>query len=383
MAAQREWLEKDYYKVLGVAKTATDKEIARAYRKLAKQYHPDAHPGSEERFKEISAAYDVVGDQAKRKEYDEVRTLSENGFAGNPFAGAGAGAPGAQGGFSNFRVDDLGDLIGNIFGRGNRRGRQSTGAAAPQRGQDAEAELHLTFADAIKGATTTVNVITEVPCSTCGGTGAAPGTAPTVCPVCGGSGVINENQGMFSFSHPCVACGGTGMQIEVPCPTCGGRGTERRARQVKVRIPPGVENGQRIRVPGKGDVGRFGGPAGDLYVVVHIAPHPVFTQKGKDLTVKVPITFAEAALGTTVSVPTLNGKPVTVKVPAGTRSGRVFRVAGQGVQAAGKKGDLLVTFDVDVPAKLSSDERRAVEALAKASEQAGSKLREKLGAETE
>jgi molecular chaperone DnaJ len=380
VAVQREWLEKDYYKALGVAKTATDKEIARAYRKLAKQYHPDANPGSEERFKEISAAYDVLGDQAKRKEYDEVRTLSENGYAGNPFAGG--GAPGGQTGFTNFRVDDLGDLLGNIFGRGNRRSRQTTAATAPERGVDLETELHLSFPDAVKGVTTTVNVTSDVACSTCGGSGAAPGTAPKVCPVCGGQGVINENQGMFSFSHPCVACSGTGMQVEVPCPACNGRGTERRARQVKVRIPAGVEDGQRIRVPKRGGAGRHGGPAGDLYVIVHIAPHPVFGRRGKDLTVKVPVTFTEATLGTTVSVPTLDGKPVSVKVPAGTRSGRIFRVSGQGVQASGKKGDLLVTFEVDVPAKLSGDERRAVEALAKASGDAGSKLREKLGAET-
>ena len=382
MAVQREWLEKDYYQILGLPKTASDKEIARAYRKLAKQYHPDAHPGSEERFKEVNAAYEVLGDQAKRKEYDEVRTMSQQGFAGNPFAGSGAPAGGGAG-FSNFRVDDLGDLLGNIFGRAGRRGRASSGAVGPQRGEDVDAELHLSFEEAVKGATTTVNVISEAACSTCGGSGAAPGTAPRVCPVCGGSGVINENQGMFSFSHPCTACGGTGMQIEVPCATCGGRGTERRARQVKVRIPPGVEDGQRIRVPGRGGAGRYAGPAGDLYVVVHIAPHPVFGQKGKDLTVKVPITFAEAALGTTVAVPTLNSKPVNVKVPPGTRSGRVFRVAGHGVPKAGKPGDLLVTFEVDVPAKLSADERRALEALARASEGSGHKLREKLGAETE
>ena len=382
MAVQREWLEKDYYQILGLSKTASDKEIARAYRKLAKQYHPDAHPGSEERFKEVNAAYEVLGDQAKRKEYDEVRTMSQQGFAGNPFAGSGAPAGGGAG-FSNFRVDDLGDLLGNIFGRAGRRGRASSGAVGPQRGEDVDAELHLSFEEAVKGATTTVNVISEAACSTCGGSGAAPGTAPRVCPVCGGSGVINENQGMFSFSHPCTACGGTGMQIEVPCATCGGRGTERRARQVKVRIPPGVEDGQRIRVPGRGGAGRYAGPAGDLYVVVHIAPHPVFGQKGRDLTVKVPITFAEAALGTTVAVPTLNSKPVNVKVPPGTRSGRVFRVAGHGVPKAGKPGDLLVTFEVDVPAKLSADERRALEALARASEGSGHKLREKLGAETE
>ena len=379
MAVQREWLEKDYYKVLGVAKTATDKEIARAYRKLAKQYHPDANPGSDERFKEISAAYDVLGDQAKRKEYDEVRTLSENGYAGNPFGGA----PGGQTGFTNFRVDDLGDLIGNIFGRGRGRPRQSATGARPERGLDHETQLHLSFADAVKGVTTTVNVTSDAVCSTCGGSGAAPGTAPTVCPVCGGQGVINENQGMFSFSHPCVACGGTGMQIEVPCATCKGKGTERRARQVKVRIPAGVEDGQRIRVPKRGGAGRFGGPPGDLYVIVHIAPHPVFAQKGKDLTVKVPVTFAEAALGTTVSVPTLDGKPVTVKVPAGTRSGRVFRVPGQGVQAAGKKGDLLVTFEVDVPAKLSGDEKRARRGVGQGLIGRGPKVAGKTGGETE
>jgi molecular chaperone DnaJ len=376
--AQREWLEKDYYKILGVPKTASDKEIARAYRKLAKQYHPDANPGSEERFKEISAAYDVVGDQARRKEYDEVRALSENGFAGGQFGGAGAGAPGA--GFSNFRVDDLGDLLGNIFSRGRRSRQQGAGAVGPQPGQDIEAQLHLAFADAVKGVTTTVNVTSDAACSTCGGSGAAPGTAPAVCSVCAGRGVVSENQGMFSFSHPCVACGGTGMRIDVPCPTCNGRGTERRARQVKVRIPPGVENGQRIKVKGRGGAGRHGGPPGDLYVVVHIAPHPVFAQKGRDLTVRVPITFAEAALGATVPVPTLNGAPVTLKVPPGTRSGRVFRVPGQGVPHAGKPGDLLVTFEVDVPAKLSADQKRAVEALARASASEGQKLREKLGA---
>jgi molecular chaperone DnaJ len=376
LAVQREWLEKDYYKVLGVTKDASDKDVARAYRKLAKQYHPDANPGSEERFKEISAAYEVIGDHAKRKEYDEVRTMSESGFAGNPFAG---GAPGA----TTFRVDDLGDLLGNIFGRGGRRGRQTTTGAAPQRGQDVEAELHLSFADAVKGATTTVNVTSEAPCSTCGGSGAAPGSAPAVCQVCGGRGVVNENQGMFSFSHPCVACGGSGMRVEVPCPACAGHGTEMRARQVKVRVPAGVSNGQRIKVKERGGAGRHGGPPGDLFVVVRIAPHPIFTQKGKDLAVKVPVTFAEAALGTTVSVPTLNGKSVTLKVPPGTRSGKVFRVTGEGVPGAGKAGDLLVTFEVEVPAKLTADERRAVEALARASATEGQKLRERLGVDSE
>jgi len=385
MAPQREWLEKDYYKVLGVSKTASDKEVARAYRKLAKQYHPDANPGAEERFKEISAAYEVIGDQAKRKEYDEVRALGAQGFAGNPFAGGAAGAPGA----TNFRVDDLGDILGNIFGRGSRRSRQGAGpasgagaAAGPRRGQDVEAELHLSFADAVHGATATVNTISDIVCTTCGGSGSAPGTAPKVCPACSGRGVVNENQGMFSFSHPCVACGGTGMQIEVPCPSCAGLGIERRARQVKVRVPPGVVDGQRIRVAGRGGAGAHGAPPGDLFVVVHIAAHPFFSQKGRDITVRVPLTFAEAALGTTVTVPTPNGKPVSVKVPAGTRSGKVFRVGGQGVPASGKAGDLLVTFEVEVPAKLSADQKRAVEALARASSGEGDRLREALGAST-
>lgn len=378
MAAEREWLEKDYYQVLGVSKTATDKEISRAYRKLAKQYHPDANPGSEERFKEISAAYDVIGDSSKRKEYDEVRAMSANGFVGNPFAGAGAGNSGFT---SNFRVDDLGDLLGNIFGRGGRRTRQAAGGTGPQRGQDIEAELHLSFADAVQGVTTSVNVTSEVACSHCGGSGAAPGTAPTVCKTCGGRGVLNENQGMFSFSQPCLDCAGTGLTVEKPCPSCGGGGTERRPRQVKVRVPAGVEGGQRIRVKGRGGAGQHGGPPGDLYVVVHIRAHHLFGQKGKDLTVRVPVTFAEAALGTTVAVPTLSGKAVNVKLPPGTRSGRVFRVAGQGVPSDGKPGDLLVTFEVDVPVRLSNEERRAVEALAKASAREGERLREKLGAE--
>jgi molecular chaperone DnaJ len=356
MAPQREWFEKDYYKVLGVPSTATDKELTRAYRKLAKQYHPDANPGSEDRFKEISAAYEVVGDPAKRKEYDEVRRL---GAAGNPFAGAGAGA-GAPGGF---RVDDLGDLLGNIFGRGTTRpGRTRTSAASAQRGADLEAELHLSFLDAVNGVTTTVNVTSDVPCHTCHGSGAAPGTTPVVCSVCSGRGVVNDNQGFFSMSQPCVACGGTGMRAETPCPTCGGRGSEHQARSIKVRIPAGVEDGQRIRVKGRGAPGRRGGITGDLYVTVHIGSHPYFGRRGKDLTVSVPVTFPQAALGATVAVPTLH-KPVNLKVPAGTRSGRTFRIRGHGVATASAHGDLLATVEVMVPDKLNEEQRKALEAF--------------------
>jgi molecular chaperone DnaJ len=364
MAPQREWFEKDYYKVLGVSDTASDKEIGKAYRKLAKQYHPDANPGSEERFKEISAAYDVLGDSERRKEYDEVRRL---GPAGNPFANMGGGA-GRPGGFtSNFQVGDLGDLLGNIFGRGNRAGRTGGGRTSGtgvgvQRGQDIEASLHLSFLDAINGVTTTVNVTSEAACHTCNGSGAAPGTAPVVCPICGGRGVINDNQGLFSFSQPCQTCAGTGMRVEHPCPTCHGLGVEHRARQVKVRIPAGVEDGQRIRVKGRGGAGRGGGPSGDLYVVVRADRHPVFGRRGKDLTVTVPVTFPEAALGAKVAVPTLDG-PVTVKVPAGSKSGKTLRVRGRGVPASSGVGDLLVTVDVAVPDRLSDEARKSVEAL--------------------
>jgi molecular chaperone DnaJ len=364
--------------VLGVSDTATDKEIGKAYRKLAKQYHPDANPGSEERFKEISAAYDVLGDTERRKEYDEVRRL---GPVGNPFANAGDGR--GTGSTGNFQVGDLGDLLGNIFGRGNRSGRPGGGRAGGttvgvQRGQDIEASLHLSFLDAINGVTTTVNVTSEAACHTCGGSGAAPGTAPVVCPVCGGRGVINDNQGLFSFSQPCQTCAGTGMRIEHPCPTCLGLGVEHRARQVKVRVPAGVEDGQRIRVKGRGGAGRGGGPAGDLYVVVHADRHPVFGRRGKDLTVTVPVTFPEAALGAKVAVPTLDG-PVTVKVPAGSKAGKTLRVRGRGVPASSGVGDLLVTVDVAVPDRLSDEARKSVEALGDLID--GDALRNKLWSE--
>lgn len=361
MAPQREWFEKDYYAILGVPETATAKEIKSAYRKLSRQYHPDNNPGdksAEDRFKEISAAYDVVGDEAKRKEYDEARRLG-------PMAG-GFGGPGGNYTFTTDDLGDLGDLFGNVFGRGRGAKREPRGAG-PQRGADLETELQLSFAGAVQGVTTTVNLTSEVACHTCHGTGAKPGTTPHTCPRCGGRGVLDENQGFFSFSQVCPQCGGTGSVVEDPCPTCKGSGAERRARQVKVRIPPGVSDGQRIRLKGRGGPGRHGGPSGDLYVVTRVEPHPVFGRRGHDLTITVPVTFAEAALGADVKVPTLDGPPVTIKVPAGTRSGRTFRVKARGVPKSKGVGDLLVTVEVAVPAKLSTEERKAVEALAAAS----------------
>jgi molecular chaperone DnaJ len=367
MAPQREWFEKDYYRVLGVSDTASQKDIRSAFRKLSRQYHPDANPddrAAEERFKEVSAAYDVVGDPEKRKEYDEVRKL---GPMGGMFGGAGGG-PGA-GGFRVEDIGDLGDVLGGLFGRGRRRGGTAAGGArgtGPHRGQDLESELHLAFEDAVHGLTTTVHLTSEAACSTCHGTGARPGTTPRTCPLCEGRGVIDDNQGFFSFSSPCPECAGRGYLIDEPCPTCRGTGIEHRPREVKVRIPAGVGDGQRIRLRGRGGPGRNGGPAGDLYVTVRVKPHPLFGRRGNDLTITVPITFPEAALGADVAVPTLDGGSVKVRIPAGTRSGRTFRVRGKGVSARRKTGDMLVTVEVAVPQKLSAEERRAVEALAAA-----------------
>jgi molecular chaperone DnaJ len=380
VTAQREWFEKDYYKTLGVPETASQKDITRAYRKLARENHPDANPGdtaAEERFKEISAAYDVIGDADKRTEYDEVRKLGPvgAGFGGPGFGGPG-GPGGGPGGFTFTTEDvgdmgDLGDLLGGLFGRAGRGGRGRTGGASrgpgPQRGADLEAELHLPFVDAVQGVTTTVHLTSEAPCSTCHGSGARPGTNPRPCPRCGGRGVLDENQGLFSFSSVCPQCSGKGVLIDDPCPTCRGSGVELRDRQVKVRIPAGVDDGQRIRLKGRGSPGRNGGPPGDLYVVVRVEPHPFFGRSGRDLTVKVPVTFAEATLGADVPVPTLDGGSVTVRLKPGTPSGRVHRVKGRGVATKKGTGDLLVTFDVAVPARLSSEERKAVEQLAAAS----------------
>ncbi len=365
MPPQRDWLEKDFYAVLGVPATATDKEITTAYRKLAKRYHPDANPGAEDKFKEISAAHDVLGDPAKRKEYDEVRRLGPAGF------GSGFGVPGGfgGGGGTTFRVEDLGDLfggLGGVFG-GGRRGR---GAAGPRRGGDLEAGLHLSFEDAVRGVTTTVHVAGEGRCATCGGTGAAPGTTPVTCPRCKGKGAMEDNQGLFSLSQICPECSGRGTKVDTPCPTCHGTGSATNTRQVKVRIPAGVEDGQRIRLKGRGIPGRGNGPAGDLFVTVRAGRHPLFGRRGRNLTLTVPITFSEASLGATVTVPTLED-PVTLRVPPGTPAGRTFRVRGRGVPSAGRQaaGDLLVTTDVAVPDRLTDEQKALVEELGRVLDQ--------------
>jgi molecular chaperone DnaJ len=366
VAAQREWFEKDYYSVLGVDDDASAKDITKAYRKLARQYHPDANqddPKAEDRFKEISAAYDVLGDEARRKEYDEVRRL---GPVAGGFGPGGPGRPGA-GGFSfDVGAEDVGDLLGNLFGRGrSNRNRGATGIA-PQRGADLEAELTLDFEDAVRGMTTTLHLTSDALCSTCSGSGAKPGTSPRPCRVCNGRGVVEDNQGLFSFSSPCTACQGRGVVIDDPCPTCRGTGVERRPREVKVRMPAGVADGQRIALKGRGAPGRNGGPPGDLYVTCHVVPHPRFGRDGDNLTVRIPLTFAEAALGADVQVPTLDGGPVKLRIKPGTQPGSKHRVKGRGVATKRRTGDLIVTTDVVVPTKLSDAERTAVEDLARA-----------------
>lgn len=374
MAAQREWFEKDYYQVLGVPASADAKELTRAYRKLARENHPDANPGdaaAEERFKEISAAYDVVGDAEKRKEYDEVRAAGPSAaFGGRGGGPGGFGGPGGGG----FTFDPstmaggggFGDVLGNLFGGGGRgRGGRSRGTG-PQRGGDLEAELHLGFTDAVAGLTTTLHLVSDAVCHVCSGSGAEPGTTPTTCPVCSGRGTVDDDQGFFATSRPCPTCAGRGVLIEHPCANCRGVGIERRPREVKVRIPAGVSDGQRIRLKGRGDPGRNGGPPGDLFVTCRVDPHALFRMDGRDLRLTVPVTFAEAALGADVVVPTIDGATVKVRIPAGTRTGRTFRVKGRGVAASKGTGDLLVTVEVAVPTTLSDAERAAVEALAAA-----------------
>lgn len=354
---------RDYYQTLGVDKTAAADEIKKAYRKLAQKYHPDANPGdptAEERFKDVSEANATLSDPEQRQEYDQVRQMVDSGGF------RGFGTPGGTGGFGGagqrIRMEDLSDLLGgaggglgDLFGFG---GRPQSGA---QRGTDLATELHLAFEDAVTGVTTSVAVQGEASCRTCRGTGAEPGTTVETCPVCGGSGMTAQSQGFFSMTQPCRNCAGSGRIVQQPCHTCGGRGTEMRSRTLNVKIPAGVRDGATIRLKGKGAPGRNGGPAGDLLVKTHVAPHPIFKRRGDDLTVKLPVTFTEATLGAQIDVPTLDGA-VRLKVPAGTRSGKTFRVRGRGVvRPRGRRGDLLATIEVVVPTKLSRDARKALQ----------------------
>ena len=351
----------DYYAQLGVSKDADHKEIRKTYRKLAQKWHPDANPGdkdAEEKFKQISAAYDVVGDPDRRKEYDEARSLFGSGVR---FGGGGQGG--------GFRVGDIGDIFGDLFNRGGRR--QPTGG--PRRGRDLEAELHLSFRDAIQGVTTAVHLNTESACPTCFGSGAAPGSSPHPCPECGGRGTTSSDMGFFGFSRTCTRCQGTGQVIDDPCPTCLGTGTTSQPRRISVRIPPGVQDGGRIRLKGKGSPGGQGGPPGDLFLTVHVEPDTTFGRKGSDITLTVPVTFAEAALGAEIEVPTIEGEKVKFKVPSGTQPGKTFRLrkrgAPRGKGERGERGDMLVTVDLAVPTRLGKEERDALQRFAAAHEE--------------
>ena len=378
---RREWFDKDYYATLGVPKNASAAQIKKAYRKLAQQHHPDANAGNpqaEERFKEISAAYDVLGDEETRRSYDQVREMGASGVGAGGFpGGAGAGWPG--GGnvrYEQVDVGDLEDLFGGMFGgAAGRRGRTQT---RPQRGADLETTVTIPFDESMQGTTVPVKISGPAPCRTCHGSGAAPGTQPVTCPQCGGAGTVSVNQGFFQMAQPCPTCHGAGRIVEHPCPTCSGTGTERRTRRFNVKIPPGVKDGARIKLAGRGEPGQAGASPGDLYVRVKVGDHRLFGRRGDDLTLDLPVTYPEAALGAQISVPTLNG-PVTLKVPAGTPDGRTFRVRGKGApKAGGGHGDLLATVKVDVPRKLSRKERELLKELRDAQ---GSHPRSHLGAE--
>jgi molecular chaperone DnaJ len=374
----RDWIDKDFYKELGVSSSASADEIKKAYRKLARELHPDANPGdakAEARFKSVSEAYGVLSDPAKRKQYDEARSL----FGSGSFR-PGAGGFGGGGGAGGFDLGDLfgggaapttggaaggglGDLLGGLFGRGRGAAGGPTAATRARRGADVETDIRIDFVEAVHGATVPLRLSSPATCDTCHGSGARPGTTPRTCPTCDGNGLVTRSQGAFAFSEPCADCRGTGRIVDDPCPDCGGTGTNTKTRPLTVRIPSGVDDGQRIRVPGKGEPGGSGGPNGDLFVRVHVSPHKVFGRSGNDLTLSVPVTFPELALGTTLTVPTLDDeKRVTLKVAPGTRSGRTFRVRNRGIaRRDGRTGDLLVTVAVEVPSKLND---KAATALA-------------------
>ena len=346
------------YETLGVAKNASQEEIKKAYRKLARQYHPDRNPGdkaAEAKFKEVQTAYDVLSDADKRNQYDAV---------GNGRVRGGGGAGGVPFDFDlgNF---DLGDILGGVFNRGARGG--GTRRPPAQRGADMEAEVSLSFEDSLKGVQTQIPVEVDAPCRECGGSGAQPGTAPVICPECNGRGVTSESQGLFSLSQPCPRCRGNGTVIEKPCDRCHGTGRERRTKRYSVKIPAGVKDGTRIKLNGKGEPGAAGGPPGDLYVITRVAPSPLYQRRGEaDLLVEVPVSFPTAALGGSVEVPTPEGA-VALKIPAGSEDGKLLRIKGRGapkLKGAGK-GDVVARVRIDVPKKLNKRSRELLEEFQK------------------
>lgn len=350
---------KDLYATLGVSKGAPADEIKKAYRRLAREHHPDKNPGdasAEERFKEIQTAYDVLSDPEKRKAYDQFGSAA--GRKGFDPSGGGFNFEG------DFNAADLGDLFGGIFGRGRGGAQQRTRA---ERGSDLEVRVNLSFEDSLKGVETKIPVDVETACSDCGGSGAKPGTSPKVCPECRGRGVTSESQGLFALSQPCARCRGNGTVIENPCPACRGTGREPRTRRYSVKIPAGVKDGTRIRIKGKGEAGSGGGPTGDLFVVTRVSDSPIYERRGADLVVEVPVSLADAALGTEVDVPTPEGA-VSMKIPAGSEHGKLLRIKGRGApKLKGGKGDVLARLKLEVPKKLNKKQRELLEELRKVS----------------
>lgn len=388
MSAKPEWADKDYYADLGVSSSADQSGIKRAYRKLARENHPDTHPddpAAADRFKRVAEAYDVLSDASERKEYDQFKAMlrngggfGRNGGAGFPggFRSTNMGGQGAQ----DFDLSDLfggatggssqgggfGDIFGSVFNRGGSAGH----SAKPSRGADVETEITLDFREAAKGTTIPLALSGNAPCTTCHGSGSSSGKTST-CGTCNGSGYTSENRGAFGFSAPCKDCDGTGRRIPDPCSDCNGTGTVHRTRNITVRIPAGVIDGQKVRIAGQGEAGPNGTPAGDLFVAVTVKPDKVFTRDGDDIHITVPVSFAELALGDTITVPTLDS-PVRVKIPAGTPDGRTLRVRGRGIaKRAGKAGDLLVSVQVTVPSKLDAAASSALRTYAQAEKDSG------------
>jgi len=388
VSAKPEWADKDYYADLGVSSSADQNEIKRAYRKLARENHPDTHPddpAAAERFKKVAEAYDVLSDASERKEYDQFKAMLRNGGGFGRMGGAGfpggfrsthMGGQGAQ----EFDLSDLfggsaggaaqsggvGDIFGSVFNRGGSAGH----SAKPSRGADVETEITLDFREAAKGTTIPLALSGNAPCTTCHGSGSASGKTST-CGTCSGTGFTSENRGAFGFSAPCKDCDGTGRRITDPCKDCHGTGTVHRTRNITVRIPAGVIDGQKVRLAGQGEAGPNGTPAGDLFVAVTVKPDKVFTREGDDLHVTVPVSFTELALGDTIAVPTLDN-PVRVKIPAGTPDGRTLRVRGRGIaKRGGNSGDLLVTVQVTVPTKLDAAASSALRTYAQAEKDSG------------
>ena len=368
----KDWIEKDFYKVLGVSKDAKPEEIKKAYRKLARDNHPDQNPGNpaaEQRFKDVSEANDVLSHTEKRKEYDEARRLFGGGgfrFPGSNGGGRTQGGPSMEDLFRNAGGAGgdagLGDLFGGLFGQSGQARTPRPSARGPRRGSDVEGEVTVDFTDSIAGVTVGMQMVSDAACDACHGTGAKAGTVPKVCTTCEGSGMqTSAAGGVFAVTEPCRDCRGRGMVVDDPCPVCHGSGRARSTKTMQVRIEAGVTDGQRVRVKGKGGAGENGGAAGDLYVVVHVSPHPVFGRKADNLTLTAPVTFNEAALGAEIEVPTLDGGPVKLRVPSGTPNGRTFRVRGKGVgKRDGGKGDLLVSVEVVVPQALNDQAREAL-----------------------